>query len=116
VTTAPLSASGISLRLVGVWVAGLILTIIALVGGAFLGPFLPEDDIVHCIKCLVVLGLVPFVVTCLLAFRVLRRSIFLGPVRVSCVLLMGYSTAFAVAATFANLIVIGSLLAWMFPT
>jgi hypothetical protein len=112
----PLSAPGVSLRLVGVWAASLILTVVALVGGAFLGPFLPEEEIVHCMKCLVVLGLFPFVVTCLLAFRVLRRLTLLGSAPVTRVLLVGYSTAFAVAATFVNLIVIGSLLGWIFST
>jgi len=96
-------------------VASLILTLVALVGGAFLGPFLPEDDIVHCVKCLVILGY----------FRSLSRACYppstvaLSPLRSARargVMLAGYSTVFAVAATFADLILIGSLLQWIFPT
>jgi len=94
----------------------LFLTIVALFGGAFLAPFLPEDEIVHCVKCLVILGLLPFAITCLLFFRVLWRSSHLPYARARGVLLAGYSTVFAVAATFANLILIGSLLQWIFPT
>lgn len=82
-TLPPLSRTDASLRLVGIWAASLILTVVALVGGALLGPFLPEDDIVHCVKCLVILGLLPFVLTCLLSFRVLLRLALLTSAQIN---------------------------------
>jgi len=115
-TVPPLPMSRTSLRLVGIWAGSLVITIVALVGGAFLAPFLPEDDIVHCVKCLVILGLLPFAITCLLSFRVLWRSALFASARARGVMLAGYSTVFAVAATFADLILVGSLLQWIFPT
>ncbi len=111
----PLSTTDTSLRLIVIWVASLILTIVALAGGAFLGPFLPEDDIVHCVKCLIILGLLPFAITCLLSFRILWRSALFASARARGVMLAGYSTVFAVAATFADLILVGSLLQWILP-
>jgi hypothetical protein len=112
----PLSISRTSLRLVGIWAASLIVTVVALVGGAVLAPFLPEEDIVHCTKCLVILGILPFGFAFILAFLVLQRSRIVGSDRARRATLVGYSVSFAVAATFVNLIVIGSLMLWAFPT
>ena len=115
-TVPPLPMSRTSLRLVGIWAGSLVITIVALVGGAFLAPFLPEDDIVHCTKCLLVLGILPFLFTFILSFPVMQRSSLLDSARSRRATLVAYSAAFAAAAIFANLIIIGSLMLWVFPT
>jgi hypothetical protein len=104
-------ASRIGLRLAGIWLGSLAITVVALVGGAFLAP---EDDIVQCAKCLVILGFLPFVFTFVLSFLLLQRSNLADSGRNRRVVLAGYSAAFSVAAILANLVVVGLLMSWMF--
>ena len=108
----PSRASRISLSLAGIWLGSLVVTVAALVGGAFLAP---EDDIAQCAKCLVILGVLPFVFTFVLSFLLLQRSNLADSSRNRRLVLAGYSAVFAVTAVFANLVVVGSLMSSVFP-
>jgi len=108
--------TGTSLRLIVIWWASLILTLVALVGGAFLGPFLPGGRYRSLRKS---------VSSSSAYFRSLSRACYPSeycgaqPLRFCpcpwCHA-SGVLDVFAVAATFDDLILIGSLLQWIFPT